>query len=191
MITVDYAVRKIRKFYINYKRIPSYSEMCALFNYASKSGAAKLSQRLIEEGVLEKDSSGHLLPKRLFLPLRLYGSIKAGFPSPAEDQLVDTVSFDTFLINDPESSFLLKVSGDSMIEAGINDGDVVVIDQKMQPKSGDIVVAYVDNDWTLKYFEKRNGKICLVPANPKYPEIYPKNSLSIGGVVVSSVRKYH
>jgi repressor LexA len=191
MVTIDEAVKKVRKFYIYNKRIPSYSEMSALFQYKSRNAAVKLANRLIKDGILEKDSAGHLLPKRLFLPMRLYGSIRAGYPAPAEDQLVETVSFDTYLVRDPEFSFLLRVNGESMIDAGIHPGDVVIVDQHLQPRNGDIVIAFVDGAWTLKYFEKRQGKVCLVPANPKFPVIYPKDSLSIGGVVVSSARKYH
>lgn len=192
MIKTDEAVRKIRKFYISNKRLPTYGEMSYLFHYKSKHGAYDLATRLISEGVLIKDSSGKLLPKRLFLPLTLYGSIKAGYPAPAEDQLVESLdSFDVYLVDNPEGSFLLKVSGESMIDAGLYDGDIVVVDKDKRPKRGDIVVAHIDNEWTLKYLDVEKGKPCLKPANKKFKTIYPKKTLVIGGVVVSSVRKYH
>jgi SOS-response transcriptional repressor LexA len=78
-----------------------------------------------------------------------------------------------------------------MIEAGINEGDIVIVDQKREIGKGDIVAACVDGEWTVKYLKKQDGKIFLVPANSKYPVIYPQQSLEIGGVVVSVMRKYH
>ncbi len=192
MIQVDEAVSKIRRFYIYNKRIPTYREMCDLFEYKSKKAAFYLAKKLIDEGVLSKDDRGRLLPKRLFLPLRLYGSIKAGYPAPAEEQIVDTLdSFDTYLINKPESTYLLRVSGDSMIESGINSGDIVVIERDRAVQNGDVVVAYVDEEWTLKHYQKENEKVILVPANKNYHIIRPKHSLEIGGVVVSVIRKLH
>lgn len=77
-----------------------------------------------------------------------------------------------------------------MKDVGIYEGDVVVVDKKRKPKMGDIVVAYIDNGFTLKYLQRENGKICLVPANSKYAKIYPKDNLTVEGVVVSSMRKY-
>lgn len=191
MIPIDEAVKKVRRFYIYNKRLPSYNELAYLFGYKSKNGAYKLAQKLISEGILEKDESGKLLPKRLFLPLSLYGSIKAGYPAPAEEQLVDLVYFDTYLVNNPDSSYLLKVSGDSMERAGLYAGDIVIVDKKRVPKNGDVIVAYVDGEWTLKYYDKLNGHVRLVPANPKYEVIIPKEQLVCGGVVVSSIRKYY
>ena len=78
-----------------------------------------------------------------------------------------------------------------MIEAGINEGDIVIVDQKRQIGKNDIVAACVDGEWTVKYFKKQDGKILLIPANSKYPVIYPQQSLEIGGVVVSVIRNYH
>ena len=78
-----------------------------------------------------------------------------------------------------------------MIEALIGDGDKIIVDPKREPLNGDIVAAIVDNEWTVKYFSKRNGKVELVPANKNYPIIRPTESLEIGGVVISVIRKYH
>lgn len=192
MIQIDEAVSKIRRFYIYNKRLPTYREMCDLFEYKSKKAAFYLAKKLINEGILSKDERGRLLPKRLFLPMRLYGSIKAGFPAPAEEQIVDTLdSFDTYLINKPEMTFLLRVSGDSMIDAGINSGDIVVVERGRSVRNGDVVVAFVDDEWTLKHFHKENDHVLLIPANKNYQVIIPKKSLEIGGVVISVIRKYH
>jgi SOS regulatory protein LexA len=122
--------------------------------------------------------------------VRELGSVEAGFPSPAEEELVDTLSLDDLLIQNREATFLLKVSGDSMINAGILPGDMVIIDKGLIPKSGDIVIAQVDGEWTMKFLRKRKDDVVLVPANPKYQPIRPKTELKISGVVTAVVRKY-
>ena len=78
-----------------------------------------------------------------------------------------------------------------MIEAGIHEGDLVLVDRLQKVKIDDIVVANVDGEWTLKYYQKHAGQIVLVPANKNYKPIYPKQSLEIAGVVISVIRKYH
>ena len=77
-----------------------------------------------------------------------------------------------------------------MIDEGIYEGDIVIIDKKRDPANGDIVTACVDNEWTVKIFQMREGRVSLIPANKKYPVIEPKDSLEIGGVVVSVIRSY-
>jgi len=122
--------------------------------------------------------------------VRMLGSVEAGFPSPAEEELVDTISLDDLLIQNREATFLLKVSGDSMTGAGIMPGDMVIVDKAQTPKSGDIVIAQVDGEWTMKYLRKRGDDVVLVPANPRYQPIRPKQELKINGVVTAVVRKY-
>jgi SOS regulatory protein LexA len=122
--------------------------------------------------------------------IKILGEIRAGFPSPAEEDLTDSISLDQFLIQNPQASYLVKVAGDSMIEAGILPGDLVVVDRSRQAAPGDIVIAQVDGGWTMKYFHKENGKVVLKPANKKYKPIYPENEMTLGGVVVANVRKY-
>ena len=121
---------------------------------------------------------------------RLIGAVEAGFPSPAEEELVDTLSLDEMLITNREASFLLKVAGDSMTGAGIMPEDLVIVERGRTPKSGDIVIAEVDGQWTMKYLRKRGERVILVPSNPKYQTITPKNELKIAGVVTAVVRKY-
>jgi SOS regulatory protein LexA len=122
--------------------------------------------------------------------VRVLGSVEAGFPSPAEEELVNNISLDDLLIQDRKATFLLKVSGDSMTGAGIMQGDMVIVDRGQKPKSGDIVIAEVDGEWTMKYLRKRGDNVSLVPANPKYQPIQPKEELKIAGVVTAVVRKY-
>jgi repressor LexA len=183
-------LEKIRKFYLKNNRMPSYSEVASLFGYRSKNAAYKLVGRFKELGLVYSDSTGRLLPGNLKNSIKLLGSVTAGFPSPAEEELQDTMSLDEYLINNPNSTYLLKVEGDSMIDAGICPGDLVLVDKGLAPKSGDIVIAQVDNEWTLKYFEKKGRAVYLRAANRKYPLIRPREELIIGGVVVANVRKY-
>jgi SOS regulatory protein LexA len=121
---------------------------------------------------------------------RVLGLVEAGFPSPAEEELRDTLSLDEFLVSNPDASFLLKVSGDSMTGAGILPGDLVIVDRGQTAKSGDIVIAEVDGEWTMKFFKKSGDAVYLVPANPKYKPIRPQYELKITGVVTAVVRKY-
>lgn len=182
--------RQLNEFYLGAKRMPSYSEMLKLFRVSSKNAVFRRIAKLVGEGLLQKDATGRLLPAGVQKPVRLLGMIKAGFPSPAEEETVDLMSLDEYLISNPQATFLLKVDGDSMIDAGIQPGDLVLVQKNLTPKSGDIVVACVDNEWTLKYFEKHKGKVVLRPANKKYPLIEPKQELVISGVVIADVRKY-
>jgi repressor LexA len=123
-------------------------------------------------------------------PVKFLGAVEAGWPSPAEEELRDTLSLDDLLVQNREASFLLKVSGDSMSGAGILPGDMVIVDRGQTPKSGDIVIAEVDGAWTMKYLRKRGASVVLVPANPKYRPIRPERELTIAGVVTAVVRKY-
>jgi SOS regulatory protein LexA len=181
----------LRSFYGKRKRLPSFSEMQELFDYQSKGAVSFLVNKLLEKGVLEKDSQGHLMPAPgLIGGAKVLGTVQAGFPSPAEEELLDTLSLDEFLIRKPNATYIVKVSGDSMIDEGIKEGDLVLVERGRQPQHGDVVIAQVDGQWTMKYFEKKNGKVILRAANKKYAPIEPKNELVIGGVVVANVRKY-
>jgi len=184
-------LEKLKKFYAARRRMPSLGELAGLFGFRSKNAAKYLAGRWIGEGVLDKDAAGRLLPGRSFQNLKVLGTVEAGFPSPAEEELADTMSLDDWLIENKEASFMLKVSGDSMIEAGIMPGDMVILTRGRQARNGDIVVAEVDKEWTIKYFERRGGAVQLRPANRKYKPIIPQEELRVAGVVTAVVRKYN
>lgn len=188
---MEKALKNIRIFFKKNRRLPTYQELADLMGFASKNAAYKLANKLIDAGFLEKDEKGKLIPKRLFAPMPHTGIVKAGFPTIIDEDMSDIVSFDEYLIDNPEATFILNVSGDSMIEAGIHEGDMVLIDRTLTAKDGDIVVANVDGEWTMKYYRKMNDKVVLIPANKKYKNIEPENSLEIAGVVTSVIRKYH
>lgn len=149
-----------------------------------------MAKRFVEAGVLNKTESGRLCkPVRKGHPLKLVGSVTAGFPSPAEESLLDTINLEEFLISRPDATFMLRVDGDSMIDAGILPDDIVLIERGRHPRNGDIVIACVDGEWTMKYYYKTGQDVRLEPANIGYSIIRPQRSLSIEGVVCSVVRK--
>ncbi len=183
-------ISEISRFYYQKGRMPSFSEVGEIVGFRSKNAASKLIHKLEQLKVLEKDEKGRLIPGSISYPVKVLGMVEAGFPSPAEEELADTMSLDEFLIHNPSSTFLLKVSGDSMSEAGILPGDMVIVDRSQDPKSGDIIIAEVDGEWTMKYLKKRGNSVTLVPANPRYKTVKPKKELKIAGVVTAVIRKY-
>ena len=182
-------LNRLRAFFRQRNRMPSYSEIVQIFKLKSKSHALFLMNKWIEAGLVRKDGKGKLLPGKSFYPLKVLGTVTAGFPSPAEEENADTISLDDWLIDDKEASFMLKVTGDSMIDAGVMPGDTVILQRGKIPKHRDIVVAEVDHEWTIKYFYKRGDEIMLVPANKKYSPIKPKEELRVVGVVTAVIRK--
>jgi len=181
---------KILSFYRKRRRMPNYREIMSLAGYKSKNAAYKLVQKLIAFGVISKDASGYLIPGALSRSAALLGTVEAGFPSPAEEELADTMSIDEYLIKNKEATFILKVSGDSMKDAGILPGDMVIAERGVTPKNGDIVIAEVDHEWTMKRFRKNGNKIFLMPENKRYRAIEPKEELKIAAVVKAVIRKY-
>lgn len=184
-------IRLLRHFWRQERRAPTYAEMLDLFGYKSKNAVFGLLAKLEEEGYVVKDDNGRvaLLPK-LTGTVRILGSIAAGFPTAEEEQAVDAVTLDEYLVRNPDHSYMLTVRGDSMIDAGIMPGDIVLVEKGPRPKQNDIVVACVDDEWTLKYYVRDAVGVRLEPANRKYKFIRPRNSLEIGGVVRAVIRKY-
>jgi repressor LexA len=184
-------ITKLEDFYQKYRRLPSYNELAKLFNYKSKSSAFSLANNLIKEGLIEKDKTGNLIPGDHFLySLKVLGEVEAGFPSAAEQDNLEQLSLDDYLIKNKEASFMLKVSGYSMKDAGILPGDMVLVDRSVKAQENDIVIAEVDDNWTMKYLRKNKNKVYLQAANKKYKDIYPQSDLKIAAVVKAVIRKY-
>jgi repressor LexA len=183
--------REIQSSFREERRMPKYKEMLDLLEVRSKSVVHYWMEKLCAQGALTRDSKGCLKLVRLTPGIPVAGAIAAGYPSPAEEELRDIISIDEYLITRPESSFLVKVSGDSMTGAGIMDGDMVIVEKGREPTNGDIVLAEVDGEWTMKYFVRKGKEIVLEAANPKYPTIRPKNELRLGGIITAVIRKYH
>jgi SOS regulatory protein LexA len=189
--TTQSVQKLIVAFFRNNRRMPSFAEMVDLLGVSSKSVVNFWINKLVDAGILEKDDKGHLIFTKRSFAIPLVGSVQAGFPSPEEESLCDIISMDEYLVAKPEASFLLQVSGDSMIGEGIMAGDLVIVERGREPKSGDIVIAEVDGEWTMKYFKRQGKQVVLEAANPKYPIIRPKTELRLGGVVTAVIRKYH
>ncbi|SET09806.1 LexA family protein [Prevotella sp. kh1p2] len=122
------------------------------------------------------------------------GGIKAGFPSPAQDYMDDTLDLNSYLVKHPAATFYGKVKGDSMKDAGIDEGDILIIDKSLNPRSGDIIIAYLDGEFTMKFLDashRDEGYIMLVPANAKYRPIRvdATDNFTVWGVVAWTIKK--
>lgn len=129
--------------------------------------------------------------KPIHLPLFSH-KVAAGFPSPADDYIEGRLSLDEHLIQHKDSTFFVRAKGNSMVGAGIFDGDLLVVDKSLNPVSGDIVIAVVDGDLTVKRLIKRGETYTLKPENSRYSEIEFKDGqeLQVWGVVTSTVKKF-
>jgi DNA polymerase V len=119
-------------------------------------------------------------------------SIQAGFPSPADDHALKRHDLNDLLITHPLATFFWRVAGRSMAEAGIDDGDILVVNRALTPLHRHIVVAQVDGEFTVKFLHKRQGRVKLVPANATFPEISFKDgqTLTIVGVVTCAIKRF-
>ncbi|MEG3640823.1 transcriptional repressor LexA [Magnetococcus sp. PR-3] len=126
-------------------------------------------------------------------PIPLAGSrVAAGFPSPADDFVEAQLDLNQHLVKHPAATFFVRVSGDSMIDAGIHPGDILVVDRALEAESGQIVIAVLDGELTVKRLEKRSNKLFLMPENRAYPpiEVTEEADLVIWGVVTSTVHQF-
>jgi SOS regulatory protein LexA len=180
---------KILGFYRTHKRMPSITEVMEVCQFASRSSAFYVVNQLVKEGVIDKDSGGKLSPTGKLHELPMVGHIRAGFAAPAEDELADLVSVGEYLIPHPNRSYLLKVEGDSMVDAGVQEGDMVIFERSKDAKPGDMVVALTEDGYTLKFLRKHGTQFYLEAANKRYPDIHPLEGQIIG-VVSATFRKY-
>ena len=190
-IRLNEKVIQLRTFWRKEHRPPSSSEMMALFGYKSKNSVFGLVRHLEQGGYLVKAPDGKLsfLPK-LTGGVSNLGTIAAGFPTQEEEQKSEAISLDEYLVRDPEHTYMLTVRGDSMIDAGIEDGDIVVCRKQISADEGDIVVALVDGESTLKRFFIDRKKKCFIlhPENEEYEDIIVEE-LYIQGVATHVIKK--
>jgi repressor LexA len=181
---------KLQDYYADNNVLPPYSTIMSLLGLRSKSPVAALIARLKLQGFLESTPEKRLKPGRRFFERPIFDSVQAGAPRQADSSRYDTITIDEYLVESPSNTVLINVKGDSMIDAGIMPGDTVVVEKRGPASAGDMVIAIVDNEFTLKTLGNEKGKFVLIPANPAYPVIRPKNDLEIFGVVVGQFRKY-
>jgi repressor LexA len=182
---------KLQDYYADWKSIPSYAKLCEVFGIASKSWVKAILTRLCAAGFIERTPDGVWVPTRQFFARPLAeSSVQAGMPVSVTATQGEYFVIDEMLIDRPSETTLIPVRGDSMIEAGIHDGDVAVVEKRNLANVGDIVVAIVDNEFTLKTLDRERGKYILRPANQAYPIIRPQGTLEIFGVLIGLIRKY-
>lgn len=181
---------KIITYYATHERVPTYEEMKKVFGVASKNTVSYKVQKLIDEGILKK--TGRRLSMVSTGTIMKLGTVQAGFPSPAEHSEMDLISLDRMLIRKRTPTYMIEVVGESMKDAGIFAGDFVLVERGRKPLVGEIVLALVDNEYTLKYFQVEKGKPVLVPANKGFKKIYPDpEKLRIEAVLTAVIRKYY
>lgn len=181
---------RLQDYYARHRVLPSYARIGALVGLNSKASVAGLVLRLKAEGFVESTPDRRLKPGKRFFERTVAESVQAGLPTAAPDTARDTITIDEHLISHPSKTVLIKVKGDSMIDAGIHPGDTVVVEKRVSANVGDIIVAILDNEFTLKRLDREKGRVVLRPQNKAYPVIRPKGDLEIFGVVVGQFRKY-
>ena len=131
------------------------------------------------------------LSKGFKIPL-YSNTVQAGFPTGAESDIEDAIDLNKYLVKDPSTTFLVGASGDSMIEAGIRDGDLLVVDRAIKPTNGKIVIAAIDNQFTVKFLKMTEGKFFLIPANAAFSPIPidKGEDVLILGVVTRSIQSH-
>lgn len=181
----------MRSYWKRHQAFPSMAKLCEVLGLASTSSVFALVGRLVDAGFLER-VEGRIAPSKRFFARTIIGSVRAGLPEPESPEAPDAVlTIDDYLIDDPNRTVLCRVRGDSMKDAGLLDGDLVVVERNAPTSPGDIVVAVVDGEMTVKTLRRaRGGTWFLEAANPAYEPIHPVGSLEIVGVVTGSFRRH-
>jgi repressor LexA len=183
-------LESLQDYYAMHRALPSYASIGNLLGLKSKSSVAALVARLKLAGFLESTPDRRIAPSKRFFARPLAESpVRAGLPEAVDDASSDALTIDDYLIEHPSQTVLIRVKGDSMIDAGIFDGDLVVVEKGTTAKRGDIVVAIVDDQFTLKRLDSERGQFILRAENKAYAPIRPDHGLEIFGVMVGLVRK--
>lgn len=181
---------RLQDYYAQHQVIPSYAAIGRLWGIAAKSWVANCVSRLKDEGYLKSTPDRRLRPGPRFFERQLaHSPVRAGMPNPALEGGYDLVTLDSYLVRIPSKTTLIRVKGDSMIDAGIFEGDLVVVEQQPNANIGDIVVAIIDDEFTIKYLDRDRGQFVLRPANKAYSTLRPQGKLEIFGVMVGLVRR--
>ncbi len=190
---LEFIVKQVRE----HNLPPSISEMAQYLEVKSKNAVAKLLKSLEDNGYIKTsgkargitvlDSLKQSLEKGM-VRVPLLGTIQAGSPHLAEEHIEDWINLPQTLIKGRKDVFLLKVRGDSMINAGMFEGDLVIVRPTKEAKNNDIVVALLHDEATVKRFVQIKNRAYLKAENPDYPNIYPKEEWMIQGKVVGVIR---
>ncbi|MCA9229703.1 MAG: LexA family transcriptional regulator [Caldilineales bacterium] len=182
---------KLRSYYAETRRIPSLARIGDLMGFSTPA-AKKFIERLAGEGYVTRtpDDDAWVPNQRFFERPLVEATVQAGNPVSVDAVPAEPFLIDEYVVRDPVQTVLIPVKGDSMADAGINEGDLAVVERTPDAKDGDFVVAIVDNDYTLKELATERGQKVLKPHNSAYPVIRPKGKLEIFGVLVGLIRRY-
>ncbi len=181
----------LQRYYAQHRVLPSYARLMEILGYASKSAVKKVLERMEAAGILKRTPDGDWAPtERFFERVVANEPVPAGIPVTTLDDGVEQMTIDRYLIQEPGQTVLIRVKGDSMINAGIHSGDIAVVERRQDAQVGEQVVAVVDDQFTLKTLGRDSEGYFLLPANPEYPLMRPNGKLEIFGVVVGLVRRY-
>jgi repressor LexA len=183
---------RLRDYYAANRHLPSFQRIAELMGFASKAAASKLMDRLAAAGFLERapDDASWTPSERFFERTLAETAVRAGAPEMIEGGQGQLFFVDHYLVRQPSRTVLVPVKGDSMRDAGIYDGDIVVVERGRGAKAGDFVVAIVDDEFTLKELALEGNRFVLKPHNPAYPVIRPQGELEVFGVVTGLIRRY-
>jgi repressor LexA len=189
----------IESYQLQNGKSPTIREIKEFLNVSSDNSVLKHIVALEKKGFIQKDDTPRgiklldsvrqkLQTNTVSVPV--LGSIPAGGPVSAEAVIDDWITIDSKQVSNPKNAFMLRVTGNSMIDAGIYEGDLLIADSKKQPRVNDVVIALVDNENTVKRLVSQNGQFYLKAENSEYSDIYPISNLAIQGVVTGLVRTY-
>jgi len=179
----------LRDYYAAHGVLPSYATLSELAGIKAKSWTHTLVAQLREAGYLDVTPDKRMKPGPRFFERELAESVRAGLPEEAPDSGAQSITIDSYLIPHPSKTSLVRVKGDSMIGAGILDGDLAVVEWRTDARPGEIVVALVDGELTLKYLARDQSGYYLRPANDAYSDIRAGGQLEVSGVMVGLVRR--
>jgi repressor LexA len=180
---------KLQDYYARHRMLPSMPRLGELLGMSSTASVFSLVSRLKKAGYLQQGEDRRVAPTKAFFGRPLLGDVRAGVPEPAEEQPAAFITLDDYLVPTPSRTVMLRVTGDSMREAGILDGDIVVVERSAPAAPGDTVVAVVDGAYTVKTLMRDDSGFYLRAANVAYADIRPAGLLELCGVVTGVVRK--
>lgn len=182
-------LQALQRYYKQHRGFPAMAKLTEVVGMSSSASVFGLVGRLSDAGYLQR-LDGRVVPGKRFFSRQLAGRVRAGVPQPVSQEEPECLNLDDYLIDEPDRTSLHRVRGDSMRDVSITDGDLVAVEHNTPTKPGDIVLAVVDGELTVKTLSlDSSGKYYLKAENPDYAPIHPTASLEILGVVVSVMRR--
>lgn len=179
----------LRRHWKRYRAFPSTTRLAGVLGLTSTGGVFGVIGRLTTAGYLERIER-RVAPTKRFFERPLLGTVRAGLPQPATQGQYESLTLDDYLIDVPARTSLHRIRGDSMLDAGILDGDLAIVEHRAPTQPGDFVLAVADGVSMVKALRRgNNGSHFLEPANPAYEATYPETSLEVLGIVIGVVRR--